>query len=383
MVAGVGLAAAVVAAVVLWRLKQGAPVAEVMNWLMLLATVAGPLVALVVARSGSDGADQLRLAAQRLARDVRSQEAGVLARLMADTGDPAPADVSFTQPASIHWRRDGGDRSGTLSEVEGYYRSLKHGRLVVLGEPGAGKTVLAIKLVLDLAAAVLATPDGVRPQPVPVRLSLPSFEPGIDLAAVTPEVVSARLDGWLIQHLVIVFGLSGKVVRALVTEGWILPVLDGLDEMDINNTRPFRAAALTRALNHHSSAGVLRPVVITSRTSRFRQLSAAPDAAENARPSGPEAASNADQREVVQDATVVCVEPLTVQRVIDYLTYRFPDPTDLTRIEPRWRPIIDKLTDGSSGGPLVAALGSPSGPSSKSRRGDHLLSWSLVRRRGV
>ncbi|MGH3929822.1 MAG: hypothetical protein ACRDTF_07580 [Pseudonocardiaceae bacterium] len=213
---------------------------------------------------------------------------------------------------------------------------------------------MAIKLVLDLAAAVLATPDDVRPFPaVPVRLSLPSFDPG-DLDAATTEVVSTRLDVWLIQHLVTVFGLSGNVAHALVTGGWILPVLDGLDEMDIDDTRPLRAAALTRALNH-TSAGGLRPMVITCRTSRYRQLSTAPDAVDDTRPAGPEATG----REVVQDATVVGVEPLTVQRVVDYLTYRFPDPADPTRIEPRWRPIIDRLTADNSGDPLVTALGSP------------------------
>ncbi|MGQ0773111.1 MAG: hypothetical protein ACT4NY_01610 [Pseudonocardiales bacterium] len=353
VVAGVGLAAAVVAATA-WMLTQGTRGAELANVLALPVAVAGLLVALVAARSGSESTDQLRLTARRLARDVCGLETGVLARLMADTGDPAPADVSFTQPALIYWRVDGGARRGTLSEVEGYYRSLSCGRLVVLGEPGAGKTVLAIKLVRDLAAAVLATPDDVRPfPPVPVRLSLPSFDPG-DVAAATTEVISARLDAWLSQHLVTVFGLSGKVARALVREGRILPVLDGLDEMDIDDTRPLRAAAVIRALNHPSTGG-LRPVVITCRTSRYHQLSAAPDATDGDRPAGPEAT----QRKVVQDATAVGVEPLTVQRVIEYLTYRFPDPTDPARIEYRWRPIIDRLTANNSGDPLVAALSSP------------------------
>ncbi|MGH3922537.1 MAG: NACHT domain-containing protein, partial [Pseudonocardiaceae bacterium] len=353
VVTGVGLATTVAVATA-WMLAQDARGAEIATVLAFLVAIATLLVALIGARSGSDSAEQLLLAARRLARDVRGLETGVLARLMADTGDPAPADLSFAQPALIYWRADGGGQRGTLSEVEGYYRSLDRGRLVVLGEPGAGKTVLAIKLVLDLAAAVLTAPDDVRPFPtVPVRLSLPSFDPG-DADAATTKMISTRLDTWLIQHLVTVFGLSNKVARALVTEGWILPVLDGLDEMDIDDTRPLRAAAVVRALNH-TSAGGLRPVVVTCRTGRYRQISTAPATVDGDQPAGPKA----PQRTVVQDTTVVGVEPLTVQHIVDYLTYRFPDPTNPAYIEPRWRPIIDRLTTSRSGDPLVAAIGSP------------------------
>ncbi|MGH3792692.1 MAG: hypothetical protein ACRDQ9_18240 [Pseudonocardiaceae bacterium] len=139
------------------------------------------------------------------------------------------ADVSFAQlePAQIQWRADGGDKQGTLNEVAGYYRSLARGRLVIQGEPGAGKTVLAIQLVRDLAKAVLDVTDDTCPLPrVPVRLSLPAFDPGDD----PDEVVSGRLDRWLIQHLRTVFGLRATVAAALVADGRILPVLDGLDE---------------------------------------------------------------------------------------------------------------------------------------------------------
>ena len=97
------------------------------------------------------------------------------------------------------------------------------------------------------------------------------------------EAIAARLDGWLIQHLVTVFGLPGKLAHALVTEGRILLVLDGLDEMDIDDTRPRRAAAVIRALNH-PSAGGLRPVVITCRTTRYQQLNRPPHSADDARP---------------------------------------------------------------------------------------------------
>ncbi|MBW0009009.1 MAG: NTPase, partial [Pseudonocardiales bacterium] len=227
-----GLGTAAVAAVVCTLVlgSRGAMIASVLG---SLATVASLFVTITGVRARSVTNDRLLDTARQLARKVRSQEAEVLARLVADSGDPEPADVSFTQPALIYWRVDGGDRRGTLSEIKGYYRSLDRGRLVVLGEPGAGKTVLAIQLVLDLTAVVLDLADGGPPLPrVPVRLSLPAFDPGGDSDLAAAKVLSTKLDDWLVRHLVTAFGLTAAVAAALVTGGWILPILDGLDEMD-------------------------------------------------------------------------------------------------------------------------------------------------------
>ncbi|HSL07040.1 MAG TPA: hypothetical protein VK887_03585 [Pseudonocardiaceae bacterium] len=356
----VGFLAAAVAVATVWMLLLGSSGATIASVLAFPVTVAALLVALVEAQEKSVSNDRLLVVARQLARDVRSQEAGALARLMADCGDPEPADVSFAQPTLIYWRADGGDREGTLSEVAGYYRSLVRGRLVVLGEPGAGKTVLAIQLVLDLTAMVLAGAQGTPPLPrVPVRLSLPAFDPGNDMDVVPAKVVSERLDRWLTRHLVTTFGLPTKVAATLVTGGWILPVLDGLDEMDLEDAVPRRATSVIRAVNH-PSAGSARPVVITCRTSRYQQLSGHLESTGKTPPAEQDTTSTMGQGVVVQDATAVGVEPLTTLSVVDYLTYRFPDPADPDRIEPRWRPIIERLTARSSDGdPLVAALGSP------------------------
>jgi MFS family permease len=357
----VGVLAAAVAAVTVWMLLLGPRGATIASVLGFSVAVAGLVVALVKARAEFGSNDRLLGAARQVARDVRNQEAAVLARLMADSGDLKPAEVSFAWPAPIYGRDDGGDRrGGMLSNVEGYYRSLNHGRLVVLGEPGSGKTVIAIQLVLDLTAAVLAVADDTRRLPrVPVRLSLPAFDLGNEVDVAAPEVVSARLDNWLTRHLETVFGLPAKIADTLVSDGWILPVLDGLDEMDPDDALPRRAASVIRAINHFS-AGNLRPVVITCRTNRYQQLSGRFESGGNA-PLAEETSLNTGRYEmVVLDATVVVAKPLSPSNVIDYLTYRFPDPADPHRIEPRWRPIIERLTASNVDDDLLAtALGSP------------------------
>lgn len=180
----------------------------------------------------------------RPSEDVLGAEAGMLRRdlvkrvlaeqqkMLADSGSPHPADVGFAPPDVVTWRSDGGQRTGSLSEIADYYRGLGMGRLLILGEAGAGKTVLANQLLIQLAADASAEmPAGMRRR-VPVRLSLPSFDPGPDHAAAGNNVLSARLDARIGRRLVGDYGVTATAARRLVEGGWILPVLDGLDEMD-------------------------------------------------------------------------------------------------------------------------------------------------------
>lgn len=108
----------------------------------------------------------------------------------------------------MYWRTDGGKKRGSLVEIRSYYQTLEWGRLVVLGKEGAGKTVLAVTLIRDLAAAIVGSSpsenSGWRAR-VPVRLSLPAFDPapGVgDLTGVPAEEIAAQLDQWwlLIWH---------------------------------------------------------------------------------------------------------------------------------------------------------------------------------------
>lgn len=316
---------------------------------------------------------RLVAAARRLAIDVHDREANELARLVGDSAAAQVAHVEFAAPPLLHWRTDGGPRRGDLTQIRSYYGSLNRGRLVVEGGGGSGKTVLALTLARDLAASLLSMlsadsdDEGARVgwARVGVRLSAAEFDPsGGDTGRLNPELVARRFDEWVGNHLRTVHGVHERDANGLISAGWIIPILDGIDEMDARGQTAWRAATLIAALNRpvgFTPSG-LRPVVMTCRSDRYQELTD---------PVRVELTGSTLSRGGLEDATVVRLEPLTPEAVQKYITYRFPDPAGSDRGEMRWRPILGRLRDahGDSGtpstdegiqsDPLVATLQSP------------------------
>lgn len=309
---------------------DGAGIANVLALpVSVLSLVVGTAGLVVGARLRPKADDPAVLAywARALLKEVTTEAERALQQLLGDTGNPRPADVGFVQPeaAMLRWRTDGGAVGGSLETIGSYYNSLDLGRMVVLGEAGAGKTVLVLRLLLDLATTCTqAGTDPAAPARVPVRLSLPAV-PVVERGA-GAGVIRARLDTWIADHLTRVHGIKPAFAAALVTHGRILPILDGLDEMDPDDT-PERARQVLAALNH--AAGPSRwPIVLTCRTARYRELiRPTPDQS-----GGP-----------LQDATVVLVQPLGVEQVIAWLAHRFPDPTQPDGLQQRWRRVATTL----------------------------------------
>ena len=199
-----GLAVAVVSTLWLFREKSGANTATILS-----LTVS--IVSLGVAVRGLRPTPPLERVARELAARVAQERGRARRQALGMSGDAdRPAQVAFRSPLAseepelVRWRSDGGAAHGTLTDVADYYRSLERGRMVVLGEPGAGKTVLATQLVIDLAEGL---PDGelqpgARP-PVPVWLSLPSLDLGetSPLARTSAEAIAARLDQWIAAQM--------------------------------------------------------------------------------------------------------------------------------------------------------------------------------------
>ena len=67
------------------------------------------------------------------------------------------------------------DSMGSLDTIATDYRKIPSGRLVVLGEPGSGKTILSMRLLLDFLNI------RTKVEPVPVIFSIGPWNPAVSL----------------------------------------------------------------------------------------------------------------------------------------------------------------------------------------------------------
>jgi hypothetical protein len=209
----------------------------------------------------------------------------------------------------LRWQAMDGRRVGTLDTIARFVRELEPTRLVILGDPGAGKTVLLSQLAIDLVAQ-----DPIRKkEPVPVLLSLTGWQPS-DPDHMFVGDLAASLWGWVAASLSSIYGIPGPAAARLVKDGRVLPIMDGLDEMDSaadGDTERPRARAALRAINHDRS----RRVVLACRTNDFGAIGTT----STGRLSG--------RRDiVVASATHIVVQPLEPGSVRQYVRARFPGP---------------------------------------------------------
>ena len=240
------------------------------------------------------------------------------------------ADAVVLDPAGTSRLHLDGRLDGRFDEVirqlaDGFGR-IPSGRLVILGEPGAGKTVLAVLLTLGLfARRPRGGPGGSgaeQPSPVPVLLAASTWDP-----------VSESMDDWIVRSLALSnYDGRERLPRLLLDRGLLLPILDGLDEIPESARR-----SAVRGINR--AVGAERPVVVTCRSAEYA------DVITGGVP-------------VLRRTPVVAVCPVSVEDAIAYLDdVDWPDAV-------RWDTVFARLrADGDPSdhgvGALQAALSTP------------------------
>lgn len=229
-------------------------------------------------------------------------------------GAVAAMDLKFSRVRVPGRQIAAGPTRGRFREVATFYRQIESGRLVILGPGGAGKTVLLLELLIRVL-------DDRRPDaPVPVRVSLSRWN------------VSQGLEAWLAAEVAAQNDVTYPTARRLVEAGRVLPMLDGLDEMDPDHQpHPTRAAAVLRHLNAYRSGGRPGPLVLTSRDSVYNRL--------------------VENRDHLTDTVTVRLAELDAPQIREQIRRIVTDPL-------RWSQVLGELTRRPDG-PLTDALQLP------------------------
>ncbi|HWO65543.1 MAG TPA: NACHT domain-containing protein [Umezawaea sp.] len=270
------------------------------------------------ARSGPVG--RLDEAASQLAAAVRSQWVREVEsrraydpRPLRVRWHPAPVDLVDHQ-TNLTRQHDGPPLAGELAGIVELYRQVPEGRMLVLGRPGSGKTILAVHFLLT----VLSSRDLVGGR-IPVLFSLGSWNPAMPLR------------DWLAEQLARDYPIGLRLATDLVEDKRVLPVLDGFDEI----ADGLHAGALER-LN-----ATTMPLVVTSRPDEFRS------------------AIEATARRLSR-AVVVELEDLTPADRADYLTRTTHRTVVLDgRTVPLWDPVLEHDLDSTASRNLAQALSTP------------------------
>ncbi|MFI5816949.1 NACHT domain-containing protein [Streptomyces sp. NPDC051643] len=231
------------------------------------------------------------------------------------------------------WPTDAAGLAGQDAEIGLVFSErMPTRRLVILGEPGAGKSVLMIRLLQDL---IERRANG---EPVPVLFSLASWDPHQPLKSWMADQLRRTHPG-LATAAPLAVNLadtteagSSDLALHLLNAGRVLPMFDGFDELP-----PSQHATALDMLNRALPAR--QPLVLTSRTAPYRTALTRPGT--NVRLNG---------------SAVIQLLPLKAEQAANYLRRDAGGPH--APAARRWNRVITHLGTSS---PVGQALATPLG----------------------
>jgi len=243
-------------------------------------------------------------------------------------------DLDAPRPLAVGWKPvplgdEHLDPALAGQDVATVYDKIESRRLVILGGPGSGKSVLVQRLAISLLGGKPSEEGQSYDSPIPVIFGLKSWEPG------------TGLNEWLAAQFVALrykFAPSESEVCKLLRNGRIVPILDGFDEIN-----PLLRAKFLELLNKESS----NPLILTSRPDEYLDFG------------GSKAAADSNSA-LLARAPVIKLMPLSLEEVCSYLLnlpYR-------QNGQSAWQPVVNALKDPPEGkkrtvASLSAALSIP------------------------
>ena len=262
--------------------------------------------------------------ARRLSRRLTDQEANQKARLLNFAATPALARLSAakecisyhegSQPAHCSWQ----------DTFKAFWESPSK-RLVILGSAGAGKTLMLLDLISQSEKLLGAD------RPLLIRVNIAQWRKNQSFLDFYTHQVSAER------------GIPADVVSDLLADRRIIPLLDGLDELDAEGQeKPERGLEAIRRLNAATSEEypVNAPIILTCRTSHFQRL---------------EQFQLHDKEPVIglAGAWLLRLEPLNADQITKFL-----DKNLRAEAKARWGRVLRALNTLQKP-PVVAVLGLP------------------------
>jgi hypothetical protein len=252
-------------------------------------------------------------------------------------GDPYPLPVPFSVLTTAEdvrimdgWAAIRGKRAarplnlnGTFASIEGVFTKRDMPlRLVVLGAPGSGKSMIAQWLTVKLVN------DDQEKKRVPVFLPLASWNPDVKLEDWAAAEMT-RMYRWLSGIVQASGGRARTLAQELIAEDRVLMVLDGLDEIGYENQ--------SKALDKLSEAAREdRHFVVTCRTSDYARI-----------------VRNSTYGPLAK-TPVIAMGPLPLPDVVQYLRDTVAESS-----EERWNQFLNRLEtgpDSALGNALSASL---------------------------